>query len=169
MFDTFVEELVKRSSTGVIALAKCGVVLAVIVLSLAVFWFIPYIFPLMFCIFVIAGYFGIKFLNVEYEYAFTNGDLDIDKIMGKRKRKRVLATDTAHIKVMAPYTKEYESVATAYDVSYSLDYSSSSQAPNRWFIIFEDKSEKLCFMVFQPSERFRAAMKSYLRIRFKGE
>lgn len=168
MFDTFVEELITVHTTGKILLAKIGVVLAVIVLTIAVFWFIPAILPLMFSIFVVGAYFAIKFLNVEYEYAFTNGELDVDKILGKRKRKRMVSTDSKSIKLMAPYTADYESDATAYSVEYTYDFSSSPSAAGRWFVIFEDKDGKLCFMVMQPSEKLRTAMKSYLRQKMKG-
>ncbi len=168
MFDTFVEELVTVHTSGKILLAKIGIVLAVIILTFAVFWFIPAILPLMFSVFVVGAYFAIKLLNLEYEYAFTNGELDIDKIMGKRKRKRMVSTEVKNIKLMAPYTAEYESDATAYNVEYTHDFSSSPSAAGRWFIIFEDNDGKLCFMVMQPSEKLRTAMKSYLRQRMKG-
>ena len=36
----------------------------------------------------IAAYFYLLSLKIEYEYSLTNGFLDIDKISGKRKRRR---------------------------------------------------------------------------------
>ncbi len=39
------------------------------------------------------GYFLISGMNVEYEYTFTNGELDIDKIIGQRKRQNLITVD----------------------------------------------------------------------------
>lgn len=36
-------------------------------------------------------YYLISLRKIEYEYAFTNGELDIDKIIAQRKRKRVFS------------------------------------------------------------------------------
>lgn len=39
---------------------------------------------------------------VEYEYTFTGGDVDIDRIIEARKRKRVISFDIKDIYMMAP-------------------------------------------------------------------
>lgn len=39
---------------------------------------------------------------VEYEYIFTNGDVDIDVIMEQKKRKKVINFDMNDIYIMAP-------------------------------------------------------------------
>ena len=41
-------------------------------------------------------------LNVEYEYVFVNGDLDIDKIMNKARRKRMFSVDADQMELLAP-------------------------------------------------------------------
>ena len=42
-------------------------------------------------------------LNVEYEYVFVNGDLDIDKIMNKaRRKKRMSSVDADQMELLAP-------------------------------------------------------------------
>lgn len=38
-------------------------------------------------------YYLISMRNVEFEYAFTNGELDIDKIIAQRKRKRLFSAN----------------------------------------------------------------------------
>ena len=75
-----------------------------------------------------AVYLGVRFQYVEYEYSFTNGDLDVDKIMAKRKRERKLEINQRQIRVMAPYTAEYEPETKDYKVSEVLDFSSSKNA-----------------------------------------
>lgn len=40
--------------------------------------------------------------NVEYEYLYVNGELDIDAIYSKQKRKRVGSFDMAELEILAP-------------------------------------------------------------------
>ena len=40
--------------------------------------------------------------NYEYEYIFCDGQLDIDKIMHKEKRKRMFSTNVSDMEIMAP-------------------------------------------------------------------
>ena len=50
-------------------------------------------------------------INVEYEYCFTNGALDVDKIIAARKRKRLTELNARDIEIMAtiknPAFKDY--------------------------------------------------------------
>ena len=166
--DTFVEELVVRRNSIKNLLLEVLIVLAAAALAIAVWLFLSPIFPAMLVILVVAAYLGIKFQGVEFEYSFTNGDLDVDKIMAKRKRVRLVEINQKQIQVMAPYTAEYESVTKDYSVSQVIDASSSKNAAGRWFIIYEDAEGKYVFLVIQPSKRFREAMQKYIRSRIKG-
>ena len=79
--DTFVEELVVRRNSIKNLLLEVLIVLAAAALAAVVWLFLSPIFPAMLVILVFAAYLGIKFQGVEFEYSFTNGDLDVDKIM----------------------------------------------------------------------------------------
>lgn len=67
-------------------------------------------------------YFLKRNLYVEYEYVFTNGEIDIDKIMEMSKRKRVLQFSIKEAELIAPedsyYIKDFgnkpEKVVTCY-------------------------------------------------------
>ena len=166
--DTFVEELVVRRNSLKNLLLEVLIVIAAVALAAAVWLFLSPIFPAMLVILVFGAYLGIKFQGVEYEYSFTNGDLDVDKIMAKRKRKRLVEINQKQIQVMAPYTAEYESVTKDYAVSQVIDASASKNAAGRWFLIYEDQEGKYVFLVIQPSKRFREAMQKYIRSRMKG-
>ena len=166
--DTFVEELVVRHNTIINLLLDVVIIIAAVALAAAVWLFLSPIFPAMLVILVVAAYLGVKFQGVEFEYSFTNGDLDVDKIMAKRKRVRLVEINQKQIQVMAPYTAEYESVTRDYSVSRVIDVSSSKNAAGRWFMIYEDAEGKYVFLVLQPSKRFREAMQRYIRSRMKG-
>lgn len=166
--DIFVEEMVVRRKSAWNLLLSAGIVVLALALVIAVWLFIPFIGSALMVIVLFAAYLGIKFQYVEYEYSFTNGDLDIDKIMAKRKRKRVVEINHQKIKVMAPYTAEFEAETKGYSVSEVVDASSSKNAAGRWFFIYEKQDGTYAFVVIQPSKRMREAMKKYLRSRIKG-
>lgn len=167
--DIFVEELIARRSSFGTTMAKVGIVLLAFLLASAVFLFLNFIFPVTLAVICVAAYYVIKMLNVEYEYAFTNGDLDVDKITGKRRRKRMLEINARQIQVMAPYTQEFEPEVRNYQVVAQKDYAASKGAVGRWFFIYENEQGQYEFVVFQPSARMRRAMKPFLRLRMKGD
>ncbi len=166
--DIFVEEMVVRRKTVLNLLCSVAMVVAAVVLCLAIWLVVPFYSSVLMVLVLFAAYLGIKFQYAEFEYSFTNGDLDIDKIMAKRKRTRLLELNCKQIQVMAPYSAEYESETTAYQVTQVLDTSSSKRAAGRWFMIYERPDGSYGFLVFQPSKRLRQAMGKYLRSRLKG-
>ncbi|MDY3250424.1 MAG: DUF6106 family protein [Candidatus Choladocola sp.] len=50
----------------------------------------------------VASYFVIPRLEVEYEYLYVNGELDIDTIYSKQKRKKTASYDMAELELLAP-------------------------------------------------------------------
>ena len=98
--DVFVEHMVKRRPTGKdIFLMSLYALLAVIVFVFGVFFTGPLLGPFSFvgAFIGVAALFGAYYLisnmNIEYEYIVTNGEIDVDKIMAKRRRKRLLTAN----------------------------------------------------------------------------
>ena len=88
--------------------------------------------------------------NIEYEYAFTNGELDIDKIMSKSKRKRILTVSVKDFEVMA----HVEDKVHAYELNgfeKILDFSSGEIKENTYAAIFMHNNQKVK-MIFEPNE-----------------
>lgn len=102
--DNFYEQLVATHKTGIYKLMNVCVyffgVIAIIFLAL-----IP-VFIVSLSI-AVACYFGKKKLYTEYEYAFTNGEIDIDKIVEMKKRKRVLSFQIREVELLAPEDSYY--------------------------------------------------------------
>jgi hypothetical protein len=74
-------------------------------------------------------YFGIRVAtsrNVEYEYIVTNGDLDIDMIVAKRKRKRIFSANCKEFEIVAPvrsssFSQQVQSIKNRIDASSAID------------------------------------------------
>ena len=167
--DIFVEEMVIRRKNALNLLISLGAVLAAVALLAAVFLLLPGLMPAMLVIIGFGAYLVVKFQYVEYEYSFTNGDFDVDRIQAKRKRKRMLEINQKSIRVMAPYKAEFEGETRDYQVKEVLDFSAHKNAAGRWFFIYEKEDGACAFVVIQPSAKLREAFYKYLRgTRMKG-
>lgn len=62
---------------------------------------------------VVGGVYLLSGLDVEYEYIITNNELDIDKIIGRRKRKRMITVDLSRAEDFCCYPMENEPEADA--------------------------------------------------------
>lgn len=95
-----IEVLVKKKVTvkdiaGIVFLCT-----AIIAIDLFCFAFISIAVMLMPLILIASGfaiYYIIKYSQIEFEYILVNDELDIDKIMGKIKRKKVIAVKKSNI------------------------------------------------------------------------
>lgn len=91
--DIFAEQLVKKVPDGkTVALKILIGMLAGLIAAASVFFTLiglPFVL-LLGAGAVYGGYYLISGLDCEYEYIVTNGDVDVDKIIAKRTRKRLI-------------------------------------------------------------------------------
>ncbi len=100
MSDFYTEQLIKKKTTGKDIMIKIAMIALTVLSALVVFIFpMGIILPVAL---IVIDVFVFRGLNLEYEYLFVNGDLDIDKIMNKSKRKRVFSMNVADMEVLAP-------------------------------------------------------------------
>lgn len=105
--DVFVEQLVKKEASGkdwtlrILIGIGMGVLTAV---SLFVFLFVfPLLGLILFFGVVWGGYYLITNTDCEYEYIVTNGEIDIDKIIAKRKRVRLITAKASAFEDFGDY------------------------------------------------------------------
>ncbi len=98
--DVFCEQIVKKRKTTAEKLAVALIWAGGWVLSMLLIFLGLYIFPGYFMLALLAAgfvvYFSMKLafkLNLEYEYCVTNGLLDVDKIINRSDRKRLLSVE----------------------------------------------------------------------------
>ncbi|MBE7038107.1 MAG: hypothetical protein E7404_04300 [Ruminococcaceae bacterium] len=108
-------------------------------------------------------YILITHFNVEYEYILTNGELDIDKIIAKRKRKRMFSMNVKEFEVLEPVeqNKTYANI---------LDCSTRTNSVDVYYAIFS-KDNKRQTLIFNPPQKMLENMKQYSprTIHLKGE
>ena len=102
MSDLYLEELVKRRKTGtdqalryvLMALTAIGVVLSLLTWNLIII-----AVSIAICV---ADIFIFPRFQTEWEYQYVNGELDVDRIINKAKRKRMASYDISKAELIAP-------------------------------------------------------------------
>lgn len=100
MNDSYKEILVKRQTPVGMRVLK-GALIGLTVLSLVaglLMW------PLLIvgAILIAVDYFVVPKFDVEYEYLYVNGELDIDAIYSRQKRKKMGTYDMEELEILAP-------------------------------------------------------------------
>lgn len=100
MSDMYREILVKKKMSAGSKLLK-GFLTVMTVLCLLAGMMIP-ILLIGAIVFGLLTFFVGPKLDVEYEYLYVNGELDIDAIYSRQKRKRAGSYDVAELEILAP-------------------------------------------------------------------
>lgn len=159
--DVFVEQLVKKPSDGKSTALKILVAFGVVVISLfCLYLMLIGIFIALFLILaaIYGGIYLIQGFNAEYEYIVTNGDIDIDKIIAKRKRKRLITVKCSKI-------EDFGKLKDAPDVSgitiVEAGGISDDEAEDYYADLVHDSFGKVR-LVFTPTERTLEAITPFL-------
>ena len=154
MAEYFIEQLVKKQATFGTYLKKAGLLLLPI-LGLLLTPFLAAFGPLLVVVLVMLDVYLFKRLDLEYEYVFYNGDLDIDKVMGKEARKHLLTTSIKDAIVVAP-TGAQE--VLGYQHLKAINYSTCVPGNKTYELITTKGSDKVR-IIFEPNEAMLKAMK----------
>lgn len=158
--DIFCEYMVKHKKKGIDILYEFVCIFLALCLSAMVFLLL--FGRLMgFEVFLIAGiwYLALHFLgktNIEYEYTLTNNVLDIDKIMSKKTRKRVISIDFAEAEACGYAEDRFKDRNVPYK---TMDVSGDLSDEGVYFIDFSKGGEK-CRLFFRPNAKILENLKA---------
>ncbi|MBE7039338.1 MAG: hypothetical protein E7398_01265 [Ruminococcaceae bacterium] len=162
--DIFLEYLMVKKSTAVETTLKICIAVIATFLSVIVFLlFASVSFLRTFSFFAVlcigyAAYILISRMSIEYEYIFTNGDLDIDIIRGKKVRKRLVTVKCRNIRNMEKTTEFSEKTKTA-DRVINAVYNPALGEIYKIDATVKDGKDATVF--FQPTDALIAEMKKY--------
>lgn len=102
MSDLYLEEMVKKKRTTkdmILRSLLMGLTAVMVVISLLTFNILFTVPAIAICI---ADIFIFPRFSVEWEYQYVNGELDVDRILNKAKRKRIASYDISNAEIVAP-------------------------------------------------------------------
>ena len=166
MGDVFKEQIVKKQASAQDVAKKAGILacgVLIMIVTVVASEFVPFLGSLLFLV-LAAVVFGIFFLfarfKVEYEYVFTNGELDIDIIYNKARRKRVYAGRVAYFELMA-HVEDKTHMGGFANAKVTKDYSSGVVKENTYAALVTVKGERVK-MLLEPKESMLKAFSSVL-------
>lgn len=115
---------------------------------------------------VAAAWYGavwvINLKSIEYEYILTNSEMDIDKIMAKKRRKRVLSVDFKKAELVAnvnddEHNSSYKNQGADIRV---CDFTGNKENGNVYFADFMIEGEKTR-VLFQPTSKMIESIRKF--------
>ncbi|OPJ60107.1 DUF6106 family protein [Clostridium oryzae] len=149
--DNFYEQLVRTKKTGLYQFVN-GATYVVGVFGLLMFGAAQLIPAVLFVAIAVGLFFLKRNFYVEYEYDFTNGEIDFDKIVEMRSRKRVLTIDVKHIELLAPSDSDAVKDFSGKPEKVLKLYPSTSEA-KQYTAIVTGGTERTQ-IIFVPDEKF---------------
>ena len=154
--DNISEQIVSKSRTNSDRLKAVLIILGMAVVS-AVLLFLSFITGFLVLVLiagaaVVCGIYLLTGLDIEYEYIITNNEMDIDKIIGRRKRKRMITVDLSVAEEFCGYPTENEQKA---DVTV---YATTGLEKDAHYLLVTHKDYGKVGVIFNPDQRTREAL-----------
>ena len=153
MNEFLTEQLVKQKQTMATTVKKIGLI-AVTALTFPLGVLVHPLMVWVTVILVVVDIFLFRRMNLEFEYVYFNGDLDIDKIMNMQSRKRVLSVNIKDVEIVAPMG---DSQLHAFERMKALDYSTNNPQDKTYVMVASFKGETVK-VLFNPNEKILKGM-----------
>lgn len=145
--DHFNEQIVKQHWEGKRIAMVIGAVVVTLALSFVSYLFMPMITVPVLALCGFGLYWLISSQSWEVEYAVTNGDIDIDRIIARRDRKTIVRVRGDKIESllpvqMMPKDKTYDRVVMA----------AQSMASATWAFTYHSKKSGSTVVYFEPND-----------------
>ena len=159
--DIFIEEIVKKKKQPLDWLKIAAILLLCLGLA-AGFLFLGMFFPFCWVLSGLSLYFAYFFISrrsIEFEYSLTNDTFDVDQIIAKRTRKRLISASCKNFDDFGRYCPE-EHTQKSYEKKYFACDSPKSE--NLWYFVVKGSSEGNSLVVFNGSDRLLEGIKEQI-------
>ncbi|MGN0551524.1 MAG: DUF6106 family protein [Acutalibacteraceae bacterium] len=166
--DIFTEQIVKKKKTVQDTIVKISIILCLILIPFAftaiaqlthtAYFIVVGFFLVLIGIYV--AWYLITSLKQEFEYSVTNDNLTVDKIIAKRKRKKMLSMDIKKIDELSKLNSEDFDKRKYDKVIFAAE---SADDENVYACSFTTEKYGKCLLAFSPNEKVLNAMKPHLK------
>ncbi len=150
--DSFAEHMVKKHPDSRDTGMRFGIIAGAIILSVITV-FLCFLTGIWLILIITIGiiylaYYLFTNTNVEYEYAVTNGEMDVDKIIARRKRKSLISIDFRHCEAFGLYTEDVPDMENA-----TLVLCSDNSGEGAYYADVNDDDLGQVRVVFTPDDK----------------
>lgn len=141
--------------------------LVFIALTLYLSSYFGWLIPIALLVFGFGIYFAVYIVNrqkVEYEYICCGGEMTVDKIISKQKRKKMMKFDIKSIEELGKWSERPSDFnKKTYDPNI-FHASINEKRDDTYYCVTHDMiSKKHCLLYFTPDEKTLETMKPYLK------
>ncbi|WP_099466558.1 DUF6106 family protein [Konateibacter massiliensis] len=154
MNEVFIEQLVKRKTTAK-SIALKAALIGVTIIIFASSLIIPFGLVLG-ILMVMLDVYLFKMFDLEFEYTYVRGELAVDKIMGKERRKKAASFDLSKLEIVAPADSYL--LDSFKNSNKTYDFSSMEEGHTVYALILHGNSgyDKV---LFEPNSEILSAMR----------
>lgn len=170
--DIFNEQIIKKTKSPLeLLLLMLLYVAGLTVGMLLIFFGLTFAPTFIFTFIILAGvvfYFTIKIgtnLNFEFEYSVTNNLFDVDKIIAKSRRKRLVSMDLMTIDDVGVYSSE-KFKGRSFDLT--VNAVGNPNQDGIIYIVTRHPTKGKTLVIFQPNEKIVDALKKSLPYNLKN-
>ena len=155
--DTFVEQIVTIKKTSKTLIAYIIIALLTVSLMTVLTMLVGSLFVVVDALILFGAYKLYSMLSIEYEYIITNSSMDIDKIIYKSSRKRVVSFDLTAVTRIEKYTGTLPA-----DITKDCFIACNKTDENAYVVYYKEEGKPQRTFVFAPNEKVVSAMKNFL-------
>ncbi len=159
--DTFFEQITAVKKSGKDIAAITGIWLLAFIICFLLVLFMGYLGSFSFLLIAGALFGAFKLscrFNVEYEYIVTNGTMDIDKIINKSSRKRVLSFELATVSRLEKFNQGLLSSVNSKEIVTACNLND----PESYLMVSSTEGKGTSYLIFAPDERVRGAIVKFV-------
>ena len=171
--DNFAEQLVKKNETQAdktrrISLLIVGILLTAAIAALAVLQLGNFLVSILgFALAVACGYGTYAIYRnsfVEYEYTFTNGELDVDKIINQSKRTEMIVVEVREFTDFGRYDENMKETEEMTVIS-----ASDSISKHEFYADFDHAEYGTTRLIFAPDDRMMENIRKFLPAKLRSK
>lgn len=159
--DTFFEQITAVKKSGKDIAAITGIWLLAFIICFLLVLFMGYLGSFSFLLIAGALFGAFKLscrFNVEYEYIVTNGTMDIDKIINKSSRKRVLSFELVTVSRLEKFNQGLLSSVNSKEIVTACNLND----PDAYLMVSSTEGKGTSYLIFAPDERVRGAIVKFV-------
>ena len=157
--DTFFEQIIPIRKKATAILAIVGIWFLAVIISAAAFLY-PILGALtaLLVLGILYGAFKLttKF-NIEYEYIITNGTFDVDKIINRSSRKRMLSIELGTVSRLEKYNPALLNNVAKEKITFACNENDEA-----YLLVAEKEGKGASYLVFAPDERLKGAIVKFV-------
>lgn len=157
MSEMYTEILVPRKVTALDIFVKvCLVLLTGAAIAVGVI--VRPLFLIAAAVLLVLDFLLIPRLSVEYEYLYINGELDVDKIFSKNRRKKAASYTMDQVEIIAPVGSDHLAEYNRRPGIRTVDFS-SRQADASVYVMIVSQERQMERVLLEPDEKMLKDLK----------